>query len=133
MSAAARPRDPSDEIMRVALAELRTFKGLTKNQSMARKNVDEIRIKTDGINEKLDSALASGSLAWDKRSKDAVRKHLEAFIGAVYAYPEFNEAAPEPKHLSPVPAHQRSIRHQDMWSKMREALNKLLDDLEALF
>lgn len=127
MSAAARPQDPSNEKIRVALAELRTFEDLTKNPSTTSTNKIEMEMKANKVYKELRSAFAS-----DKKIRNDTRDSLTAFIGAVHAYLEFKEAAPPPRGLSPASARQRATSHSNMWSDMRKALNKLLDKLEEL-
>lgn len=133
MSAAARPQDPSDETIRVALAELRTFEDLTRDQSRVTRNIIEIENKAGKINEELSSALTLGSaFASNKKIRNAIYDSLTAFIGAVYAYLEFEKDAPSSKSLSSASVRQRATNRKNMWIDMRKTLDKLLNELERL-
>ena len=132
MSAAARPRDPSDEAIRVALTELRTFEGLTKDPSTTRNNKNEMEVKANNVNEELRSVLASGAFASKRESRKTGRGSLTAFIVAVDAYLNFERDVSSPENPSPALARQYNTNRNKMWSDMRKALGELLDNLTAL-
>lgn len=132
MSAAARPQDPSDETIRVALAELRTLDALTKDPSTTRNNKDRMEMIANTVNEELRSVLASDAFASKEQTRRTIRGSLTAFIGAVNAYLNFETSVRPPKDPSPALARQYLTNHNKMWSDIQKALGELIDDLEAL-